>query len=568
MLVGYGGVGGFVPSNSADERAIVAQSLVERESRAAEPPRRPRRDHRRVARWLLPLVVAGLLGEMAFAMVTAARAQTATTDEPVYVGTAVAYLQRHTLAYNGEHPPLGKQLMEIGLWAAHPKPIPAAFRGDEWALGTTVLYRSGNDAAGLMLAARLPIIVLTLLFGLVVFFFARDVAGRLGAVAALALYCFAPDLITHGSLATLDVPTAGFLLTTVWLLWRARGRPGRYLPLAGLTLGAALATKMSVLPVVPVLLGLVVWGFRRRWRRGLAAAAGVGVIAVAVVWLSYLVVDPHLGWSPAGVPSIGGMRGVLADLMPLPRAYRDGLRMQFQLEDADWGGFLFGRQYTGSVWYYLPVAVLVKEPLGMLLLWPAAVFALVRVRRLRPAAAYLLIPAGVLFAAAMTGSRDFGTRYVVFLPMILAVAAAVLCTLRPSIRAVSGVLVTWVAVSSALAYPYYLPYSNEAFGGPARTWTRLHDSNSDWGQDLGRVAALLRNKYGNPTVWLVYKGGGDPVYEGIRFRNPEAVPADQVHGLLVLSNDAIDKADPQLAHLVATSTPIDQVGHSMTVFSR
>jgi hypothetical protein len=538
----------------------VAQSVLEGPPQAGlVTPARPRR-----VAWWLPLVVVALLAEMAFAMVTAARAQTATTDEPVYVGTAVAYLQRHTLAYNSEHPPLGKQLMEIGLWFAHPNPIPAGFKGDEWALGDAVLYQSGNDAAALMLAARLPIIVLTLLFGLVVFFFARDLAGNPGAVAALALYCFAPDLITHGSLATLDVPAAGFLLTAVWLVWRG----GRCLPPAGLALGAALATKMSVLPLVPVVLGLVVWGYRRRWRRGLAVAAGVGVVAVAVIWVSYLVVDPHLRWSSAGVPSIDGLRGVVADLLPVPRAYRDGLLLQFQLEDNDWGGFLFGRQYDGSVWYYLPAALLVKEPLGMLLLWPAAAFALLRVRRFRPAAPYLLIPAAVLLAVSMTGSRDFGTRYVVFLPMILAVATAVLFTLRPGVEVVAGVLAGWVAVSSALAYPYYLPYSNEAFGGPARTWTRLHDSNSDWGQDLGRMAALLRDKYGNPTVWLVYKGGGDPQYEGIRYRDPEIVPADQVHGFLVLSNDAIDKATPQLAHLVATSTPIDQVGHSMTLFRR
>lgn len=542
----------------------MAQSVVERAAGPVRPAVSAAR--RRVSWWLVPLAVVGLSSEMAFAMVTAARAQTATIDEPVYVGTAVAYLQRHTLAYNGEHPPLAKQIMELGLWFVHPKPIPAGFAGDEYALGAAVLYHSGNDAATLMLAARLPIIVLTLLFGLVVFFFARDLAGDLGAVAALALYCFAPDLITHGSLATLDVPAAGFLLTTVWLLWRARGRPGLYLPLAGLALGAAMATKMSVLPLVPVLLGLTVWSMR--WRRGLAAAAGVAVIAFAVVWVSYLVVDPHLRWSSAGMPSIGGLRGLVADLMPVPRAYADGMRLQFRLEDKDWGGFLFGRQYNGSVWYYLPAALLVKEPLGMLLLWPAAAVVLVRARRFRAAAPYLLIPAAVWFAVATTGSRDFGTRYVVFLPMILAVAAAVLFTLRPTVRAVSGLLVVWVAVSSALTYPYYLPYSNEAFGGPAKTWTRLHDSNSDWGQDLGRMAALLRDRYGNPTVWLVYKGGGDPAYEGIRFRDPEIVPPEQVHGYLVLSDDAIDKASPQLAGLVATSTPIDQVGHSMTLFRR
>ena len=114
---------------------------------------------------------------------------------------------------------------------------------------------------------------------------------------ALALYAFSPDVIAHGSLATLDVPAAGFLLTSVWLLWRARRRPLRYLPLAGLALGAALATQMSALPAVPVLLLLVLSVCARRsagtrpgpdrrgggaWRAALAARSGGGRAAVAV----------------------------------------------------------------------------------------------------------------------------------------------------------------------------------------------------------------------------------------------------------------------------------------------
>jgi hypothetical protein len=519
---------------------------------------------RRVRRVLLPLVVVALLGAMAFAMVTAALAQTPTTDEPVYVSTAIVYLQQHSLRDNPEHPPLGKLIMGAGLWFAHPKLDPH-FAGDQWALGEQVLYHSGNDPWRLMFLARLPIIVLTLLFGLVVFAFARDVAGTKAGVFALVLYAFAPDLIAHGSLATLDVTAAGFLLTCVWLLWRARVRPGLYLPLAGLALGAAMATRMSVLPVVPVLLVLAGWSYGRGWWRGVVAAGGVLVIGLGVVWAAYLVVDPRLRFSGAGVPHIGGLRGLVTDLMPLPEAYRDGMRIQFGFEDQQFGGFLFGRQFEGSLWYYLPAAVLVKTPIGMLLLWLAGAVAVIR----RPVAVYLLVPAAVLFAAAMTGSRDFGVRYVVFLPMILAVAAASVLTWRMrTATAVAAALAVWVAISSVLTFPYYIPYSNEAFGGPSKTYLRLHDSNSDWGQDLGRMADELAAKYPGRPVWLVYKGGGDPSAYGIEWSDPEKVPPDRVRGLLVLSNDAIDKADRRLQNLIDTSTPVEQVGHSMTVFSR
>ncbi|WP_420718560.1 phospholipid carrier-dependent glycosyltransferase [Streptomyces sp. H51] len=616
-------------------------------------PERPAPDAapaRRAARRLpTPLLVAVLLAQMAAAMVTTAVQQTPTIDEPVYVGTAADYLREHRVRLNPEHPPLGKLLVAVGVAAAGPH-VDTSLPGDQGRFGRHLLYESGNDPWRVMLWARLPVIALTLLFGLVVFAFARDLAGPVGAVVALALYAFSPDVIAHGSLATLDVPAAGFVLTSVWLLWRARRRPRRYLPLAGSALGAAVATKMSALPAVPVLAATAAWavwhagtpsrrgttGPNRRGttgpdrrgttgpdrrgtagpdRRGTAgrAAAGtagpdccgtaepdrrgtagravagaagravagaagravagaavVALAAVAVVWTSYLAVDPRLRWSPGQhIPAVHGLRGLLVRLLPFPEAYRDGMRVQFGLENRPWQGFLFGRLHTGSRWYYLPAALLVKTPLGLLALGAADGVALLAVRRLRPAAPYVLLPAAVLLAAAMHGSRDLGTRYAVFVPMFLAVAAGCVPTLRWRWAPwTTGALVLFVAVSSLRTCPYYLPYANEAFGGPARTHLRLHDSNVDWGQDLGRLADRLRERYRGERIWLVYKGSGVPSAYGIDAADPREVPAREVRGLLVVSDSAAAKARGELAGLIASSRPVDDVGHSITIYRR
>ena len=552
------------------------------------PPASPReapagrfRALRRHRRWLPALAAAALLAQMAAAMLSTAVRQTPTIDEPVYIGTGVVYLYEHDLRYNPEHPPLAKLLIGAGpaLAGAH---LDTAFTGDQQQVGRHLLYASGNDAQRILLAARFPVVVLTLLFGLVVFAFARDLAGPLGGVAALALYAFSPDVIAHGSLATLDVPMAGFLLTAVWLLWRARRRPGLCLPPAGAALGAAVATKMSALPAVPVLVGLAalsVWSFRRargpvRARRLVAAcavpAAGVALVAVAVVWASYLAVDPRLRWTaPGDVPPIDGLRGLAVDLLPFPEAFRDGMRVQFGFEDMQWTGFLFGRVYLGSLWYYLPAALLVKTPLGMLVLWAAGVPALLGAARLRPAAPYVLVPPAVLLAAAMTGARDLGVRYAIFIPVFLAVAASGATLVRRRwAPAATGALVLFVAVSSLRAHPYYLPYSNEAFGGPSKTHLRLHDSNADWGQDLGRLADRLRDRHAGEKVWLAYKGSGIPAYYGIRASDPLLAPPGEVRGLLVVSNSWIAKADPRLTPLIATSERVGEVGHSITIFRR
>ncbi|MBP2324859.1 4-amino-4-deoxy-L-arabinose transferase-like glycosyltransferase [Kibdelosporangium banguiense] len=532
---------------------------------------------RRHRRWLFALVVVVLLAQMAIAMITTAVQQTPTIDEPVYVGTAVVYLEQHSLRYNPEHPPLGKLIIAAGLAFADAHLDPA-FVGDQTQLGRHVLYESGNDPGRLMLLARLPMIVLTLLFGLVVFMFARDLVGPVGGLVALALYTFSPDLIAHGSLATLDVPAAGFLLTTAWLLWRARRRPALYLPLAGLALGAALATKMSTLAAVPVLLLLVVLSVRTRdlgpdraariLKLG-AAAAGVALIAVAVVWVSYLVVDLRLRWeTPSSLPAAHGLR-TLVDWLPFPEPYRDGMRVQFAIEDGGWGGFLFGRHYLGSLWYYLPAALLVKTPLGMLVLWLAGAAVTVAVPRLRPAALYILAPTVILLAAAMTSERNLGVRYAIFIPMFLAVAVAgVVAVRRRWAHIATVVLVIFAAVSSLRTFPYYLPYSNEAFGGPAETHLRLHDSNVDWGQDLGRLADHLKQRYPNEQIWLIYKGSGVPSHYGINAADPLKVPPDQVRGLLVISDSSIAKANDSLKALIAAGIPIDEVGHSITIYRR
>lgn len=275
-------------------------------------------------RVLVRLLVAVLLAQMTVAMVTTAVRQTPTVDEPVYVAPAAGYLHEHRVTLNPEHPPLAKLVVAVGVALARPHVDPSS-TGTQEEAGRHLLYESGNDPWRLMLWARLPVIVLTLLFGLVVFAFTRDLAGPVPALAALALYALSPDVVAHGSPATLDVPAAGFLLTSVWLLWRARhGRPRRYLPLAGAALGAALATKMSTLPAVPVLVALAALSVcARRPRDARKALLGAGVVtgaAVAVVRAAHLVVDPRLRWDPRSthVPVVHGLPGLLVRLLPFP----------------------------------------------------------------------------------------------------------------------------------------------------------------------------------------------------------------------------------------------------------
>jgi hypothetical protein len=531
-------------------------------------------------RWIVPACITLILGWMAFAMVTTAREQSPIFDEPVYVAAAVAYSERGSLQVNPEHPPLTKLLIAGGLKLTdvHLDPDFAIGKhlADEWVMGRAVLYEMGNDTGKVMLMARLPMIVLTLLFGLVVFAFARDLFGAAGGLIALAAYAFSPDIIAHGSLATNDVALAGFLLTTAWLLWRTRSRPWLYLPLAGLAFGCALASKMNALgalPVMGLLAGLSVWharaGQRHRLLQAALAVCAFAAIATVVVWLTYLVIDPSLTLvvERKFVPPSGLTRLIL-DWLPFPDPYIKGLWIQLKFERGSYASYLFGSVAHGSRWYYLPVALAVKEPLGMLALWPLGAVALAAIKPLRPIALYVLLPVAVLFGLAMNASRDLGVRYVIWLPMFMAVAAAAVLAYRKRrvMLPIALSLIAFAAFSVVRAFPYYLPYSNEAFGGPAQTYKYLNDSNVDWGQDLSRLGQYLdRNAPGEP-VWLAYSGTALPSYYGIDARDPSKLPPSEIHGLLAISYTKLTLNEDKYGPLIEGQTPIADIGYSILVF--
>jgi hypothetical protein len=89
---------------------------------------------------------------------------------------------------------------------------------------------------------------------------------------------------------------------------------------------------------------------------------------------------------------------------------------------------------------------------------------------------------------ALTSPLNVGLRHVLpvvpFLLVLAAMGAVVLMRQRRGLVYVVGALLVWNAVSCLRAYPNYMPYSNEAWGGPSKTRLYLTDSGVDWGQQL------------------------------------------------------------------------------------
>jgi len=82
-----------------------------------------------------------------------------------------------------------------------------------------------------------------------------------------------------------------------------------------------------------------------------------------------------------------------------------------------------------------------------------------------------------------------------------------------------GLLLLIHVTSSVLAFPNYIAYANELWGGPSQTYKYLTDSNSDWGQQLKSVRQYL-DEHGVKECWFVYFAAGvaEPGYYGIPCR--------------------------------------------------
>jgi len=184
-----------------------------------------------------------------------------TTDETFYSGSGYPMVRYNNYEFLGEHPPLVTQLGALPLLMIQPKfPIedplyvPGTNRLDLTQNGLRFLYKMGNNPDLILFLQRLPIIFLTLLLGLGIFLFGRELWGRWGGLLSLGLFSFCPNIIAHGTLYTTDMGLTVFYFFTIYALKRFFDVPSERRAIwVGLACGAALMSKISSLILLPVI---------------------------------------------------------------------------------------------------------------------------------------------------------------------------------------------------------------------------------------------------------------------------------------------------------------------------
>jgi tetratricopeptide (TPR) repeat protein len=483
--------------------------------------------------------VAALLAILITQLALSIRQESITWDEDDHLYSGYMSLKTGDFGLNPEHPPLVKVLAALPLLSMDLKVPPLQgreFKHEAFLNGKDFVF--GNDADKLLFRARMAASLLTVLLAVLVFCAAREMFGVAAGFFALALFVFDPNFLAHGAFVTTDVGLSCFLFAAVYAFYRYVKKPtmGR-LVLVGIATGLAFATKHTGFLAAPslVALALVEWcrtrkgaaGERFPFGRALAALAVTAVISLAILWgfygFRYAARPAGLELNPAAAEYIKGLSRpnelkllqTISHYKLLPESYIYGLADVRMISDF-YASYLLGKPYPHGVWFYFPVAMAIKSTVAFLALMLVAVWAIVSGKLRGREVWFLTIPPVLYLAVAMSAHMNIGMRHV--LPMyaflIVLQAGAVMALGRTS-RAwmsVGLVLLAMQLITSVRAYPDYIPYANELWGGPKETWHLLSDSNADWAQQLKATSKYLQQR-GVKDCWFVYFGEGVIPYQ-------------------------------------------------------
>lgn len=528
-------------------------------------------------RWQL---AAYVLLWLLFAQVGLAARQTSITlDEPLHITSGYASLVTGDYRLVEEHPPLLKMLQALPLLLAQPalpdpRQVPGWEDGDliVAAQNTVVPYRPIDP---LVMAARVPTMLVALLLAALVYRWAADAFGAAAGLLALTLLAFDPNILAHSGVAATDIGAACAIFAATYTFWRwirdASGPSWRRCFLAAVVLGLALGVKTTVLLVLPVFTLFILFGRpqgSRLWPY-LGQAAVAAVVAFVVLWGIYrFEIGPVANW-PIQVPAASHF----SPLIKLQEHMRDGH-----------SAFLMGQNYHDGRWYYFPVAFLVKTPLLTLalLLLTALGLVLRRLRSpgLRAEMALLAVPV-LYFGVSLASTLNIGYRHLLpvlpFLFVWVSRWAPAIAEARPVWRWAGGAAVAGYAVASLALFPWYLAYFNLFAGGVDGGYRFLTDSNLDWGQTWKALAQYL-DEEGISEFALSQYTINDPHAYGLDFKPlppwPEAPPVlprrfnpePGTYAISATTLQGVVIADVEMFDYFRKLEPVERVGHAMFVY--
>lgn len=486
------------------------------------------------------------------------RGDSLTMDELAHTTSAYSYIAELDYRLNPEHPPLLKIISGGGIWLGSKltgtKVIPPSESqfweapNKQWDVGGEFFYTLGNDPKFLMFWSRVPMILISMIGALYLFYAVLHHTKNITTATVTGIgFLTSINVLAHTRYVTTDVGiTLALIMVVDWF--------ARYLkaPILKNTIGLILAlllaafTKFSWVVVGPLFLAILIW-----YRRSINRDTWVKIIREIVVYgfiffiilgvLIQIVYRPLMLNMPLELqielimdafPSDNLISHVVRSslsfvatfpgLRPVAH-YLTGQLMVFQRVGGGNIAFLLGQVTDSSFRMYFPITYIVKTPIPFLILLGMTQLIFLRsyVTRIflwKKLPLFYQILIGLVtwyWLVAISSNLNLGIRYI--LPIVVSTELIVWYMLFehlpqiPGWRSIRNTALIWVWVTPVFVFPSYLGYVNDFVGGE-RAFQVFVDSNLDWGQDLYRLAAFTEEN-NIDTIKLDYFGGGNPQLE-------------------------------------------------------
>ncbi len=417
-----------------------------------------------------------------------------TFDEPVYVSSGLIAILHHDVADNAEHPPLFKVLAALPVLAVHPV-IPA---NGHWNANDERSYSArfvrAQSAAGTLrsttMASRMVPLAEAAVLALALFSLAGLLFGAWAGVLAALVWLLDPLVVGIGHLDGVDLPFAlcSVVVSLTLVRWLRRRDRASLVPL-GLAVGAVVSAQATGLLIAALAVAVVIIASFRSGARGRTpwvSGAIVAVVAWALTWLIYIVLDPSV---------------VLHSGPFLPAPYIDGLHFLATHDTGASSGFILGVSWSGANAWFWPASLLIKLSTPVLVIFIAGPVALVLLVRRgvisrstwRQTLVAVALPSAILFVFELPNPRTLGVRYLLPSIALWTVVASplALAVRRAGVLALGAVMVAAGLVMAA-SYPASLAWTSPPFTPAYRVAT---DSNVDWGQDFARLDSWSQGRH-------------------------------------------------------------------------
>lgn len=550
-------------------------------------------NNRRQALWSLVLFFVGIHFTLAF---LEAYSKSPTADEYSYIASSYFYAKDCDFRLDRTHPPLLRLMMGFPLLFLDIK-LPELHE-NQWnsndsyflgyRIGWNMLLDGSNNRRTMLLTARLPVILLSCALAFLLFIWASELYGAWGGLFSLFFYCFCPNMLAHGGLATMDAGLCFFYILTLFFFYQFTRIPvAGNLVAAGFALGMALAAKVTALLLCPVLfLALVIHNQKNKNPWLVLLKNNVILFGCAIGFLLLL-----YGYPLRPFYYFDTLKNVFFKSLHTGNAGMDIPGMPH----LNYAFYLMGNYSTSGWPYYYLAALLFKTPLPVLILLFLLLFLHIHSYwtkknpdspASKPADKYyipdilILGSIGFLLFASVFNRVNIGIRHILpVYPLLYLYFGRIPTLLNPLLdtkvsRWASKLIyaaMVWLAITTIWVSPDYLTYFNELCGGPSRGQYYLDDSNLDWGQDLSNLSAIQKqypdqdfyvatNWYFNAKAF----GLNAKLFDKKQIANPpKGIVAVGKHWAV---RNRINRNSPDYFDWFEKYKPIAEAGHSMLIY--